>query len=395
MSLRFLRRVAVGATVTGFVAGGSIAWIRSQSTQPDAVKEMSAADFNGMQNQRLLQTALNRSHLPWTYHAAKQARSSEPANAANAALGPFTRTASSKIDDYRLIFYRLLGCPYCAKVQAVLQYFDVPYEEVLINPITGDGLPDRRYSLAPQLLFTTLRAPTSAAEAAAINPRDTPAVNANINASLSMADSVFLVDSSSIIQGLAAPLQYEKDLRSARVQETREWITSHFQGASFAMTNHSLRSAYAAYGYLTPEYYQRLYYRIPGSVALYALANLKIIPKLRREPHPLTAAYQAKKRAAATATDATAAAASAAQSEPVRPSNVNEWLEVEVSVFLDRRPAHHRFHGGATPDLADIEMFGVTRVLSDHPQLGSALRSDTAFATWEKSMQEAIASQRA
>ncbi|EPY28455.1 glutathione-S-transferase/glutaredoxin [Angomonas deanei] len=251
-------------------------------------------------------------------------------------------------------FYRLLGCPYCAKVESVLKYYKLPYEERIINPLNGAGLPDPRYDLAPQI---ELHSP----------PEKEP------------VKSVFLVDSSYIIEKLAQPLGYQKDIEQSKdtttvISSTRQWITSHFHSASFVLTNSTLRNAYYSYDIVTPTQYQgSLFYKLVGCAALFSIANLKLKGKVQNDGNELMKEYFH------------------AHQKEAYPSDALQWLTEELNVFTNQIKKKNKdgaiFHGGATPDIADIEMFGVTRVIDRHPVLGKAARQGD-FGAWQEAMQK-------
>lgn len=373
--MRLLTKIAAGSALAfGTGAAGVLYYQRTNASSGAAagkLKELSAKEFNALQNAAFLKDALTAQHLPWTYHVVKDRYSdvkealTQPTTQSSDAAKSASYAPTSS--DVKILFYRLLGCPYCAKVEAMLQFNDVPYEEIWIDPITGEGLPDRRYPLAPQLYFTPLAKP------------DTPAVEED------RRRGAFIADSAAIATALAEPLHYTADLANPHTGETRDWITHHFHGASFAITNSTFLNSYSTYTYVTPSKYQNFFYHIVGSGALSVLSRLKIKPKLvakmeaqeidtKPTPESSTGLWMlsedARKALAAT----------------MRSGAAEDWLRAELAVFLARRPAGAVFHGGAKPDLADVEMYGVSRVVDQHPRLGCVVR-EGAFGEWQTAMQ--------
>ncbi|KPA86936.1 hypothetical protein ABB37_00965 [Leptomonas pyrrhocoris] len=378
---------AASAIVVGGGAAGLLYYQRANKSTSGAAnkpKELSAKEFNGLQDADFLKDALSAQHLPWTYHHMKSnyadlkdtlTRRTSPLSEVGEAAS-YTPSPS----DVKLIFYRLLGCPYCAKVESVLQFSDVPYEEVWIDPITGDGLPDRRYPLAPQLYFTPLATPSvpPALETEA-------AVKKQQNKS-----GAFVVDSAAIATALAKPLGYTADLANPHTGETRDWITNHFHGASFAITNSTFRNSYATYTYVTPSKYQNFFYHVIGSGALSMLSRVKIQPRLIAKMEEPAADTQpipdASNLSESTGLWMLPEETKKALAATMRKGTAEEWLRAELEIFLARRPARAVFHGGANPDLADVEMYGVSRVVDQHPRLGRVVR-EGAFGEWQRAMQ--------
>ncbi|KAG5476455.1 hypothetical protein LSCM1_04161 [Leishmania martiniquensis] len=388
--MRFLATATTSAVTLGV---GAAALFYCQCTRnsataagtSEATKELSAKEFNALQNPSRLKEALAPSHLPWTFHAQKnrytnlRELTAQALQKSAATQAPEGRAYTPSSSDVRLIFYRLLGCPYCAKVEAVLQYYDVPYEEVRVDPLSGKGLPDRRYSLAPQLYFTPLaegEGGSSGGGAAA-------------------GRGVFLVDSADIVSQLSRPLAYTADVVDPRITATRDWITNHFHCASFAITNNSFRDAYATYTYVAPSHYQSLFYHVAGGAALSILSRYKIRPRLIAKiehadsPTPATTPGVSPATRDSNGLWMLPEASRKALAATVRFGAAEEWLRAELETFLQRRPSGKVFHGGSSPDLADVEMYGVTRVVDQHPRLGAVVR-EGAFGEWQTAMRERL-----
>ncbi|EPY34683.1 hypothetical protein STCU_01419 [Strigomonas culicis] len=244
------------------------------------------------------------------------------------------------------------------------------------------------------------------------------------------------------METLAEPLRFADNIlkstkgsapAAAELRRVRHWITHHFQGASFALINSTPGNAYYGFDYVAPEgQRQSMVYKVFGSAALYLLATLKIKPKVQHlAPDPRAAADTNQnnnnnnnnntnnKNVVASGGDISgveeakdvmrryfevhAAPGTAAARYPADPK---AWLRTEIDVFLSLRPpraaasqprrqaaepqeppALADFHGGDAPDLADIEMYGVTRVVAAHPVFGPVLRSCAPFRAWEEKME--------
>ncbi|KAG5501916.1 hypothetical protein JKF63_04186 [Porcisia hertigi] len=388
--MRFLTKVVITSAGTLGLGAATVVYNQRVSS-PDAgtgtsgaAKQLSAKEFNGLQNAKRLKEALTPSHLPWSFHAQKdrytnlRELATQASQESEAAQPPGRRTYTPSPSDVKLIFYRLLGCPYCAKLEAVLQYHDVPYEEVCIDPLSGKGLPDPRYQLAPQLYFTPLAKSSSS----------------NADAAAKDCNGVYLVDSAEIVSQLSVPLKYTADVVNPHISATRDWITNHFHGASFAIANNSFRDAYATYTHVTPSCYHNVFYHLAGSAALSVLSRYKIQPKLIAKMECADGPAVAEPAGPGVSTDSRGlwmlSEASRRQlAEVVRVGTAEEWLRAELQTFLQRRPGDGVFHGGRAPDLADVEMYGVTRVLDRHPRFGAVVR-EGVFGEWQTAMRERL-----
>ncbi|KAL7702544.1 hypothetical protein NQL31_002269 [Lotmaria passim] len=383
--MRVLTKFATASAVA--IGGGAagVLYLQRANTATNKPNVMTAKEFNALQDASFLKDALQAEHLPWTYHGMKSRYSdlkdalTKPAPHAPSAEAGNAAAYTPSPSDVKLIFYRLLGCPYCAKVESMLRFRDVPYEEIWIDPITGDGLPDRRYPLAPQLYFTPLAAPA-------------PPVVEDGKQMKAKGVGAFIVDSAAITTALAEPLRYTADLANPHTSETRDWITNHFHGASFAITNSTFRNSYDTYAYVTPDRYQNFLYHVIGSGALSVLSRLKIQPRLIAKLEAPAAAAESQP-----APDPSSLGESTglwmlseetrkALAATMRKGTAEDWLRAELNIFLARRPTGAVFHGGAKPDLADVEMYGVSRVVDQHPRLGSVVR-EGAFGLWQRAMQ--------
>ena len=50
------------------------------------------------------------------------------------------KTPPPNIDDVRIVIYQYAICPFCNKVKAVLDFYDIPYETVEVNPISKNEI---------------------------------------------------------------------------------------------------------------------------------------------------------------------------------------------------------------------------------------------------------------
>ncbi|ESS60469.1 glutathione-S-transferase/glutaredoxin [Trypanosoma cruzi] len=325
--MRWGSRRAGFALVGGGALGGAVLWyaICRKTAGNTSPQQLSAEEFNALQNKALLTEALGTSHLPW-----------------NQSLR--WKRGSNRHDgrDFSLTLYRLLGCPHCAKVEWVLRYYSVPFSMVDVDTLSGAGIPDPRYRLVPQIR---------------LEPMDDTSTN-------KMPDSIgaYVVDSQRIISAISIPLGFAEQLQDTRVLETRRWIADRFQAVSFVATNCTWSNAFASYPYVTPPRYHNIVFRVVGASALCILSRYKILPRLAAKGTDSTVKMSVKDPAA--------------------------WLEGELATFTARLQSQHssqRFHGGKEPDIADLEMYAVTRVVEAHPNLRHVLHQG-AFGEWNTAM---------
>jgi microsomal prostaglandin-E synthase 2 len=292
--MRFFRKIATSVCIGG---GAVVVFQAGRSSSKPKTPPLTSEAFNATQDTALAKKLLN---------AIVQKK-------------PLDDTKSAP----KLVLFRLLGCPYCARVKAVLDYFHAEYDEVLIDPITGSGFRDERYPFVPQLMMSD-----------------------------GAGEGPLIVDSEEILRTLAAVFHFERDLQDMRVGQTRQWMIDRYQRVTFVALSASWWSSFQLYPQVVPSWWNYFPARVVGATALYGLSRFKIQPKLT----------------------------GSASLEDVRSP---QWLVKETNYFFDQfKTKSDQFHGGKKPDLADIEMLGVLRSVLDHAETGEILRGDLRIAAW-------------
>ncbi|CUG93327.1 glutaredoxin-like protein, putative [Bodo saltans] len=321
--MRFGRKFVFGTVAFSSVAAGVLITTRA-STSSEPIKTLTSAEFNALYDQKLALQLLQR--------CKKQQKGIAP-----------QPSASSSSTTVRVTFYRLLGCPFCAKVKSVLDASRIEYEEVIVDPLRGSGIVDPRYPLVPQLRLEASDAPSAP----------------------------FVVDSAAIVSAIAVAYGFQKQLTDEKIVKTRSWMTDRFQGVTFAAINSSWTSAFYAYPDLVPPVYGNIIFRVIGATALYGLANWKILPRLKD------------------------GANSEVAQQMITTKNIDGWVREEANQFTSQLVKLKRsdalgFHGGERPDLADVEMFGVMRAVSRHPTLGAQVvkANNNELGQWFNRMEE-------
>lgn len=326
---------------------------RSSSSNAPKVKELTADEFNALFDSKQAKFLLQQ---------VKSQRTNRP----------FLPN-----EQPTLRLYRLLGCPYCARVKKVLDFCRIPYEEVLIDPLDGSGLKDPRYPYAPQLELIPPSSTTKSASTLTTKGSDVSSSN-GASSSSNTATGVeggevgqFVVNSNDIIRLIAEVCRFDKELTKPEVQSTRQWMGDRFQGVTFAVLAQSWWSAYYGYPALVPEKYRNVVFQALGATALYGLCRLKIAPRL-------------KAQAAATN------ALSEAEAKEVAQLSADAWLMREAKPFSSRLTPSSLYHGGKAPDIADVEMYAVMSTVIAHPIVGKAVLqnySEDPLVRWYREMQ--------
>ncbi|CBH12041.1 hypothetical protein, conserved [Trypanosoma brucei gambiense DAL972] len=329
-SARFVYASAGGVLGAGLVSlfGG-----QRNATGSRTPARISADEFNAMQDSALLSEAFDASHRPWPNRPERK------------------KGVSPSGRDFNMTLYRMKGCPYCERVEWLLRYHLVPFEIVEVGPLTTKGFPDQRFVQVPQIGLEAVADPN--------NPHA---------AEKSVA---YVADSQHIIAAISVPLGFTKQLSDPRIMETRKWMMERFQAAGFLAINSTWRDAYTTYPHVTPShyYYQNPIFHVVGATALYALAKYKVAPRFAAEE---------------SATSGFPSMENSLQRDP------SAWLAAELSGFATRLSGGcHQLHGGKEPDIADVEMYGLTRIIDAHPRLRSALH-EGPLKEWCAAMEAAL-----
>ncbi|ORC87520.1 glutathione-S-transferase/glutaredoxin [Trypanosoma theileri] len=326
--MRFGSRRLYITLAGGGIIGGTAYWYgtcrnRANSTAP---RQLSADEFNALQDKDLLTEAFRATHLPWSGSTQRNGQ-------------------HHKGQDFSMTLYRLLGCPYCAKVEWVLRYHCVPFEIVNVDTLSGEGIPDSRYTLVPQIRLTRME-------------------DSSHPVSGEDGEGVYVVDSQKIISSLSVPLGFAEQLENQRVLETRQWITERFQAVSFVVTNGTWRDAFASYPYVTPTRYHNIFFHVFGASVLCVLSKYKIQPSLKSQKSDMSEAP---------------------------PKDTHVWLRKELEFFSSRLQddPSQKFHGGKEPDIADVEMYAVTRIIDAHPRLRNILHEGD-IGEWNAAMDDVM-----
>merc|ERR1712232_167975 len=218
------------------------------------------------------------------------------------------------------------------KAKAFLDYYGIPYDAVEVEPMFKSQIGDSKYKKLPQLRFGG-------------------------------KDGAFLVDSDIIVDTLAEHVGVGAQLKDAEVQKWRSWSRETLVRHITLNFNRTLVEAWQGYAYIdafdTIPLTNKVFLKVVGAPVMYLVAKYKTLPALVRAGD-LKADDDYRE---------------------VLHRQVNRFVsEVEIS---DNKP----FHGGAAPDLADIDVYGVLQSVRGH-RVYDDLLQHTSIAPWMLRMDE-------
>ncbi|WCJ42078.1 Prostaglandin E synthase 2 [Euphorbia peplus] len=196
-----------------------------------------------------------------------------------------------------VVLYQYEACPFCNKVKAVLDYYDIPYKVVEVHPFTKKQIKWSEYKKVPILTV----------------------------------DGEHLVDSSDIINKLSSKILPNKKVGLASADDDEEekwrrWVDSHLVHILSPNIYRNASEALESFDYITSNgsfgFAEKISVKYAGATAMY------FVSKNLKKKYNIT--------------DERAALYEAAET----------WVDA-----LDGR----QFLGGSKPNLADLAVFGVLR----------------------------------
>jgi len=207
-----------------------------------------------------------------------------------------------KIDQLEsVVLYQYQVCPFCNKVRAYLDYYNIPYTVVEVDPIFKQELQFSEYKKVP---------------VAIINSRK------QVNGSSEIIDVIHQIASNNSHSKTNTSLSPEKE----EEKHWREWVDSSLVHTLPPNIYRSMEEAVSAFDYITCtgnfSWYQKYFIKYTGATAMY------MVSKRLKEKHHITDEREALYQCA------------------------REWMKA-----LGNR----QFMGGNTPNLADLAVYGVLR----------------------------------
>ncbi|GAA0171221.1 reductase [Lithospermum erythrorhizon] len=223
-----------------------------------------------------------------------------------------------------VVLYQYEACPFCNKVKAFLDYYDIPYNVVEVNPMSKKEIKWSDYKKVPIL----------------------------------MVDGKQMVDSSAIIDELSEKIHPGVSAGSLKEDDEekkwRGWVDNHLVHILSPNIYRNPTEALESFEYITKHgnfsFTERLTAKYAGAVAMYFVSkNLKKKYNITDERASL---YEA----------------------------AETWVDA-----LDGRD----FLGGATPNLADLAVFGVLRPIR-YLRSGKDMVEHTRIGDWYTRMEDAV-----
>lgn len=243
-----------------------------------------------------------------------------------AALDSLTTATPAKV-----ILYRYTTCPFCSKVKALLDWQKIPHECIEVEPMLKGEIAASEYKKVPQLQFFDKQGP-------------------------------YLVDSDIIVDRVAEAKNMQSQLTDPDVKKWRDWAKDSLVRHLVVNINQSLVSAWGGYSYIddidTIPYRNKLFLKVMGAPVMYLVSRYKTMPAL-------VAANEIK------ATD-----------------DVRSVLHQQIDKFSTMLAEPTKgtktpkaFHGGQSPDLADVDVYGVLQSIRGHSIYDDMLKN-TSIKPW-------------
>lgn len=225
-----------------------------------------------------------------------------------------------------VVLYQYEACPFCNKVKAYLDYYDIPYKVVEVNPISKKEIKWSDYKKVPILTV----------------------------------DGEQLVDSSAIIDKLRNKIHGKEIVESASDKDDdeeikwRRWVDNHLVHVLSPNIYRNTSEALESFDYITSNgnfsFTEKITIKYAGAAAMYFVSK-----KLKKKYN---------------ITDERAALYEAAET----------WVDA-----LNGR----EFLGGSKPNLADLAVFGVLRPIR-YLRSGRDMVEQTRIGDWYTRMENAV-----
>nr|CCC91458.1 putative glutathione-S-transferase/glutaredoxin [Trypanosoma congolense IL3000] len=235
-----------------------------------------------------------------------------------------------------VLLYRYSTCPFCSTTKSFLDYNKVPHTCVEVEPMFKREISMNAYKKVPQLKFC-----------------------------VKGDEGPFLVDSEIIVSTIAKSVGMGRQLDDPEVKRWRVWARGPLVRLLTLEFNSSLFKAWRAYSYIddieTIPYRNKLFLKVVGAPVMYLVAHYVTKPRLIKSGHLL----------------------------PTEDVKVRLHGEVNRFVVEALQDGKRKFHGGAKPDLADLDTHGVLQSVRGH-RIYEEIIKETAIKQWLDHMDEVM-----
>ena len=228
------------------------------------------------------------------------------------------------IEDLRkhgVILYRYLTCPFCGKLKAFLDYQNIPYELVEVDPLFKSQMKGMGYSKVPFLQINTE------------NPEE----------KLKMGDSYEIVTSFS---------EKAKMPHSEETTKWRNWVSDELVRYMTLNLSRTMWECWDSAAYIDTAdnipTMNKFLSKAFGAPIMYLIVNYVVTrPKLKKFGY-----------------------SGVGDEREALYGQLDNWISTGVSAS--------QFHGGKIPSVADVEVYGVINALRGYPLYSEILENTTA-----------------
>ncbi|XP_057435076.1 uncharacterized protein LOC130727835 isoform X1 [Lotus japonicus] len=247
------------------------------------------------------------------------------------------------------VLFQYEACPFCNKVKAFLDYYDVPYKVVEVNPMSKKEIKWSDYKKVPILTVDGEQMVDSSGSKPPY--QSLSVILLSVNVVLNLNSLILFAD---IIDKLVKRIRPDYDLNADEEKKWREWVDNHLVHVLSPNIYRTVSEALESFEYITTQgnfsLSERLVAKYGGAAAMY------FVSKKLKKRHNIT--------------DERAALYGAAE----------QWIDA-----LKGR----KFLGGLDPNLADLSVFGVLRPIR-HLKSGRDMVEHTRIGKWYSEMEQAV-----
>lgn len=220
--------------------------------------------------------------------------------------------------------YQYTTCPFCCKLKAFLDYHQIEYATVEVNPITKKQIKDHGFGKVPQLQIGS--------------------------------NGPIIVDSNEIVRILKPLVDPDSPEITDEEQQWKDWASTTLPRYMVINTNRTLKEANQGYDYAPNingfSWSDKLLLKLFGGLIMYSVSKLVVKKKLQR----LNDYDGGDERIALY-------------------NELDDWIEFGLN--------GKNFHGGESPSVADLDVYGVIQSVRFFPVYNDLKEnSNPEYAAW-------------